>query len=183
MTKVVLHNTVSGTPQPTPYYIQIDSAKIEDDIQAKTLYTLERMRSSGSQGTDSLTQFLDGQQRTRTITVTGYIDKYSNRTSATGLTASAMHDVNVVKERLISMADLGGTIYIRYGQGDGFYNKANSPVTYIQHECMIMKMKFTEDGSDHILKTADNEDYPGSSSVAIPIRYQVIITVELGENR
>jgi len=68
--------------------------------------TLQRPKSPGNQGSDSITTFIDLQQRAKIITVYGYIDKYSSRLS--NWAPKPMHDAGVVKRQLEWMYDKGG---------------------------------------------------------------------------
>jgi len=180
MTSVYLTNA-DNSIQSTKYYIEIIANKIETDCTPTIATTLQRPKSPINQGSDSITTFIDLQQRTKIITIYGYIDKYSNR--ASNWAANAVHDAGVVKQRLERMYDRGGANKLYVGTAaDGYYNITNSGVANYIMVGLITKMKITESDTDHIDRISNSEDYP-SATRKIADKYDVIITIQEGATR
>ena len=181
MTTVYITNEDNDI-QTNKYYIQIYPIKITTDVGADTA-PLPRQRAPGAQqDADSSVMFIDLQKRTQAVTIHGHIDKYSNRASNWAASSPVAHDAGVVKLRLQQMADRGGTNKIYVGTAaDGYYDITNSGVDNNIMEGKIIKVSFTETGSDHIDRVSDSEDYP-SASRKIVDKYEVIIQVRTGTN-
>ena len=180
MTTVYITNS-ENTWQSTKYYIEIYAGKIETDCTTQIQTELLKPKGKSKWGSESLTYFIDLQKRVKAITITGHIDKYSNRTSVWA--ASAVHDAGVVKLRIEAMWDLGGPIRVYAGTAsDGYYDVANSGTDNYIIDGMITKIKFIEGGDDHIDRTSDSESYP-SSSKALVDKYEIIMSVTKGTIR
>jgi len=176
MTNVYVTNKDNNI-QDTPYYIKIYPTKITIDIAANPK-PLPKPKGPAKQDADSTTMFIDLQDRTKAVTIQGYIDKYSNR--ASNWTADAVHDAGVVKLRLERMADRGGLNKIYVGTAvDGYYNISNSSTADNIIEGKILKVSFTETASDHIDKASGTEDYP-SATKKIVDKYEIIIQIRAG---
>jgi len=183
MTKVYLTNAdneVTNSESDDKYYIEVQASKIEYDYTSNIQKILERAKSLGNQDSASDTYFIDTQKRAKIITVYCSFDKYANRTS--GWSASAVDDASVVRKRLEFMYDRGRVNKVYIGYGDG-YDDRNGDGEDEVHTCVIAKMKISEGGHDHIVKSTDTEDYPGSDSAAKVIQYDAIITLRLGKLR
>lgn len=190
MTKVYLTNSANTVATDGPYYIEINAAKIEYDYQSNIKTVLEYPKGTDNQDTVSETYFIDLQQRAKTLTITGRIDRYSNRTSA--WVASAVNDVGVVAKRIEYMWNRGGVNKLILGYGDGYYNVANIAVlaTGEQITGVIEKCKISEaDGADHISRPYTSEDYPSplplpatsANQVKVVTSYDIIITFREGD--
>jgi hypothetical protein len=189
MTTVILTNEDNDV-QTTKYYVKIYTTKIETDLTPTIASTLERPKSSANWGSASITQFIDLQQRGKTITVYGYIDKYSDRksdwtaktyTDTPTSNTDLAHDAGVVKQMIESMYDKGGSINLYVGTAaDGYYNQANSAATNYMINGLILKAKIVEDDSDHVDRTSGSEDYPRATR-EITDKYNVVIQVRKGK--
>ena len=183
MTKVYLTNAdndVTNGESDDKYYIEVEASKIEFDYTSNIQKVLEKPKSLGNQDEASETYFIDTQKRAKLITIYCTFDKYANRGS--GWAASAVDDASVVRKRLEFMYDRGGVNKIYIGYGDG-YKDRNGDAENEVYEGVIQKMKVTEGGGDHIIKSTDTEDYPGSTSYAKILQYDAIITFHLGTLR
>lgn len=189
MTKVYLTNSDNTIATAGPYYIEINAVKIEYDYQSNVKTILEYPKGTTNQGTVSETYFIDMQQRAKVLTITGRIDRYSNRGS--GWLCVIVHDVGVVRQRLEYMWNRGGVNKLMIGKGDGYYDVTNTSAmpngTAITG--VIMKMKISESGGDHYARTVSSEDYPSSvvpstaasDQVKIVGAYDVMFTFHEGE--
>ena len=180
MTNVYITNADNDI-QGTTYYIKIYPTKITTDVAANPR-PLPYPQEDSQQDTDSTTMFIDLQERTRVVTIHGYIDKYSNRASNWAASSPIAHDAGVVKLRLERMTDRGGLNKIYVGTAeDGYYDIGNSGVENNIIEGKIMKVSFTETASDHIDRTSGSESYP-SATRKIVDKYEIIIQVRTGTN-
>lgn len=189
MTKVYISNK-DNTFQASSYYIEIYAEKVDEDYTAEMAATVPYARAKSKWNLGASTFFVDILKRKRAITITGYIDKYSNRDSS--FAASVVYDAKVVERRLDYFWRYGGTVKLIIGKDDGYYNVGNSGVitgtfnsTTINAEVIegvITRMTFSEFGEDHYTKTVDSEDYP-SSEFKLAGKIKVMLTIEEGTVR
>jgi len=177
MTNVYITNEDNTIQTDHKYYIKIYPIKITTDIGADPK-PLPKPKGPALQDAASTTMFIDLQNRTKAVTIHGYIDKYSNR--ASNWAESVVHDAGVVKLRLERMADRGGLNKIYVGTAvDGYYDVNNDGVDNNIITGKIIKVSFTETASDHIDRASGTENYP-SATKKIVDKYEVIIQIRSG---
>lgn len=191
MTKVYLSNKDNTWQSATPYYIEIETTKIEYDKQNEPVATLRKFITKNQWPATPQTTFLDFLHRPNAVTIYGSIDKYSNRDSSWA--ASAVNDAGVVRKRIEWMADAGGTVKLIIGKDDGYYNRQNSGVQTgnfgvgtVNGEVFegMLTLKFTETEHDHADRplAVTSESYP-SAVKEIVNSYDVVLTLTIGTIR
>ena len=120
MTKVYISNN-DNTFQAAKYYLEIYAEKVDEDYTADLAASVPGYQSKNKWSIGASTLFIDILQRKRTITITGYIDKYSRRNS--DFTANAANDAKVVQKELESFWRYGGTVKLILGKDDGYWNE------------------------------------------------------------
>lgn len=172
MTNIYITNVNNSVTNSNPdhiFYISIEATNIDRDYVNNIKVTLNRPKARSSQTTKSVTQFIDLQQKTKSVTITGVIDRCSLMTS--GLTPILdTKDPGVIKQYLEYMFDRGGLNEVVIGQGDGFYTTGGYPYsgtptpTYVERvQGIIMRMSIKEDSSDRVSKEQDSYNYPVST--------------------
>ena len=194
MTKVEISNK-DNTYQSNTYYIEIEAIKIDYDYQSQIQTELYKPKAKSKWGTAAVTYFVDLQQKIKVITITGYIDRFSNRSSS--WTANKVTDVAVVRQRLEYMWEYGGTIKFIIGRGDFYRNIADSgyrtgtfsggSINAHVAEGMITKLNFVEGSDDHIDRgtpgvAPDSENYPNAVKERVD-KYLVTISIKEGTIR
>lgn len=175
MTTVYVTNA-DNVIQDTKYYIKIYPVNITTDIGSNPV-PKPYPREANQQDAASMTFCIDLQERNTSVTVQGYIDKYSNRASNWAVSSPIAHDAGVVKLRLQQMADRGGLNKIYVGTAaDGYYDVTNAGVDNNIIEGKIIKISFTETAADHIDRTSTSEDYPSATKEVVE-KYEVIIQI------
>lgn len=180
MTTIRLAKSINATE----YYLEIYGATIEEDLSA-TYVDFPYPFPEPDWGTPTVNrprrEVLDFLDRRRVFTITGTIDKDSNKDiswSTSGITAQ------VGRDTLVKMAGHGGTIRFYYGiPADGtdyvgttnlmYYTDASDP-TKQGFECYIESYKITEEPED-------TDKASTSGSYYLPSKYHVIITLFYGK--
>ncbi len=178
MTTIYITNEDNDIQTTDKYYIKIYPIKITTDLGSNPApKPFPRAPTQAEQDKASQTFCIDLQDRNISVTIQGYIDKYSNRASNWAASSPIAHDAGVVKLRLQQMADRGGINKLYVGTAaDGYYDVNNSGVDNNIIEGKIIKVSFTETAADHIDRATGTENYP-SAAKAIVDKYEVIIQV------